>query len=360
MKKLLLVLTTLPIILSCMLYSSPPLGESNFPLKKVLTTSIKADIQGIAVGDTWIAVRTQDAIIAFDIDTLKELWTLDIQVSALRENFQMVNDILVAASEEQIFLIDRRGNKKEIDVDAEVKQIIRMLGAYSNYIYIVGGPEWTLEAYDISQNKMLWKSRAGRNVGDVFYDPSNNIAYLTRNDFVRAYDNSSGKVLWEKRDVFGVGTLYESGILYVPVPTNVEDAFRLAAINGASQESLWEKDIPYPADIRASHSTIIDNLLIYRGDGMIAVDKSDGDLVWTTPSVGDEFYDIPVEFDSVIYVKGLDTGAVYAISLNDGTVIGQTRLEDLGPIDVASGGVYALKDGIVFNTKNEIVIYKAK
>src|SRR5258706_9788730 len=359
MKKIIAILVILPIILSCMLYSNPSLGESNFPLRKTLTTRIEADIKEIAVGNNWIAVRTDHAVIALDIETLKTLWKLELQVSSSGEGFQMLDDRLITASEEQLILIDKQGNKKEIDVDPDVKTITRILGVYSDYIYVVGGPEWDLEAYDISQNRMLWKSRIGRNVGNVFYDPIKNIAYLTKGDLVRAYDNSSGKVLWEKVDIYGQGTLYSSGILYMPVQNNIKNTVRLAAVDGANQETLWEKDVSYPADFKASSATVIDNLLIYRGFGMIAVDKSNGNLVWTTLSVDEEFYDIPVEFDGVIYVKGHGTGAVYAISMKDGTIIGHARLEDIGGT-VISGRIFALKDGIVFNTINEIVIYKAK
>jgi hypothetical protein len=280
-------------------------------------------------------------------------------VSTFGEGFQIVTDILVTASEEQIILIDKQGKKKEIDIDVDVKKILRILGVYSDYIYIVGGPEWTFEAYDIPQNKMLWKLRVGRKVGEVFYDPAVNMVYITSDDLVRAYDNSSGILVWEKAGAYGQGTLYASGILYVPLQNNVKNTFRLAAIEGRSQETLWEKDISYPVDIKASHATVIDNLLIYRGTGIIAVDKSNGGLVWTTPSVGEEFYDIPAEFNGVIYMKGIGTGTVYAISLDDGIILGHVRLEDIGT-DGVSGRIFTLKDGIVFNTRHEIVVYKAK
>ena len=105
MKKIVLLLMLLPVILACMLYSSPTLGEVNFPLKKTLTMPIDADIKEIAVGDSWIAVRTDNAVIALDIDTLKTLWTLDIRVNALGEGFQMRHDRLITASEEQLILI---------------------------------------------------------------------------------------------------------------------------------------------------------------------------------------------------------------------------------------------------------------
>lgn len=357
MKKFAIWLIIIPVILSCMLEKNMPLGETNFPLAKARAIAIETKIEEIALGNTWIAVQTENSIIALDINTFETLWTIDMQVNVFGEGFQIVDDMLVTISEDQLIIVDRQGNKKVRDLNADVKQVVEILGAYPNYVYIVGGSYWSLEAYDLSEDRMLWKSRVGRTVGDVFYDPSNNIAYLTRSTSVRAYDNSSGQVLWERDNVYGQGSLYSSGILYVSVPNNSESRFRLIAINGVSQEILWEKDIPHPADIKATSSTVIDNLLIYRGSGMIAVDRINGNVVWTTPDVGEEFYGIPVEFDGVIYAKGEATGTVYAISFDDGTVLGHTRVDDSGYAEV-SGRIFALKDGIMFSTRNEIIVYK--
>ena len=78
-------------------------------------------------------------------------------------------------------------------------------------------------------------------------------------------------------------------------------------------------------------------------------------------SIGEEFSTVPIGFDSVIYVMGDASGTVFAISADDGSVIGTVNLksDSLFSAD-ANAGVNKLDDGILFNTRNEIVIYEAK
>jgi outer membrane protein assembly factor BamB len=358
MKKLVLAITFLPILLSCVLYSTPPLGDTNFPLKKSQSIPIGETIRDIAIGDTWIAVQTNNSIIGLDIDTFATLWKIDVRVNVFGEGFKIVGDRLVTISEGQkLILVDRNGNKEEKALDDDVTTVVRIPGIYPDYVYVVGGSYWSLEVYDLVQDKMLWKSKVGRSIGPVFYDPANNIAYLTKDDSITAYENSSGKVLWKKENVYGRGALFDSGILYVSASSSVEGAFTLAAIEGVSQATLWEKDIVRPTDIKASDQTLIGNLLIFRGYGMFAIDKTNGELVWTVPSIGEEFIETPVEFNGLIYIRE-DTGSVFAISLKDGTIIGHVKLEERDRSDKVYGGVHTLRDGIVFNTKNDLVIYK--
>lgn len=358
MKKFVLAITSLPILLSCVLYSTPPLGDTNFPLKKFQSVPIGETIRDIAIGDTWIAVQTNDSIIGLDIDTFITLWKIDVRVNLFGEGFEIVGDRLVTISEDQkLILVDRKGNKEEKALDDDVTTVVRIPGIYPDYVYVVGGGYWSLEVYDLAQDKMLWKSKVGRNIGPVFYDPANNIAYLTKGDSITAYENSSGKILWKKENVYGSGALFDSGILYVSASSSTEGSFMLAAIEGINQATLWEKDIVRPADIEASTSTLIGNLLIFIGYGMFAIDKTDGELVWTVPSIGEEFIETPVEFNGVIYLRE-NTGTVFAISPEDGTIIGHVKLEERDRSDKVYGGVHSLKDGIVFNTKNALVIYK--
>jgi len=83
MKRIIPVLLILPIMLSCILYKTPQLGETNFPLKQVATIPIDGAIEDIAVADSWIAVHTHDdKITAIDIDTQEILWSIDFSVNA--------------------------------------------------------------------------------------------------------------------------------------------------------------------------------------------------------------------------------------------------------------------------------------
>ena len=196
---------------------------------------------------------------------------------------------------------------------------------------------------------------------DVFYDELKNIVYVTTNDYsIRAIDNSTGKILWTQ-DRHSLSATYETGILYSVEDLGDKDVIRFSAFDVETQKELWQQDVsPLKSVLKL---TIIDNLLIASGSkGLIALDKSTGDLVWRT-NVGETFYSRPVKFNDVLYAKG-PSRKIYAISPTDGNVIGYVKLENANSIientNEIRAGVYKLDDGIVFNTRNAVYIYKLK
>ena len=338
--------------------------ESNFPLKQVQTFSVNESIEKIAVSDTWIAIYTRGKVTAVDVETQKTLWSIDLVRTDTDSEFQIINDILVAATEnDQIVLVNKFGQKRELDMKHEEGRITRLVAIYPNYIYVIRVHNvWTLEAYDISQNALLWTTRVGRGGCDVFYVASKNVAYVTTRDkSIRAFDNATGKVVWEQ-DRSSLHSAFEGDVLYTVEHTSDTNTFRFSAFDVESQKELWKKDITSITHVYKL--TIIDEFLIAsESDGLIALNKSSGDEVWQTDT-GEPFYTRPVEFDDMIYAKG-PSFTVYAISPSNGDVIGFVQLESENPIfgqpkyEVLTG-VYSLKDGIAVNTRNAVVIYKAK
>lgn len=361
MNKILSVLLVLSFIFSCFLYSTPPLGETNFPLKQVTEIPISGVIKKIAIGNTWIAIQTYDAVTALDLDTFEKLWTLNIQVSRFGSGFLMDEDMLVTASEEQIILLDKQGNQREIDVDDDVKTIIRILDVNSGYIYIVGGPKWTLEAYDYSQNTMLWKKRVGRGIIDVSYDATNKFAHVTMDDAVYVNDNLTGKTLQKIPRQYGEHLI--DGVLYT-FPnidrSDTETHYEINAVDIKTQKTLWHNSFVLPANNYVGGLLIVGNLLIFSGDGMVALDKSNGQQSWKIDgdTFGEELDIPPVELGNIIFAIGYASDTVFAISADDGSIIGTANLESDGPFGNSYGEVFRLEDSILFNTSNSVVIYK--
>jgi outer membrane protein assembly factor BamB len=361
MKRINLAFLILPFIFSCVLYSTPPLGEINFPLKRVKQIPIGGDIGKIAVGNTWIAVQTRDAITALDIDTFETLWTLNIQVSPFGEGFQLVDDMLITASEKQVVILDKHGSKKEIDVDEDVKPIIKILEVNSGFIYVVGGPKWTVEAYDSSRNAILWKKRVGRGIIDVTYDSPTKLVYVTIDDTVYVNDNLTGEFLQKAPRRFGEHLI--NRILYTLTNSAKDDMgnhYEISAVDTETQKTLWQNSFILPADNYVGDLLALGDLLIFSGDGMIAFDKSNGMQLWRIDvhTFGEEFLVPPVEFDNTIYAMGYASNTVFAISPDNGSIIGTANLEGDSVFGAHYGEVFGLKDGILFNTSDSVVIYK--
>jgi outer membrane protein assembly factor BamB len=361
--KMILAILILSILLSCCTSSgnSAPV-ESNFPLNQILSIPVDEVIQRLAVLDTWIAIGTPNKIIAMDIDTQKTLWSIDFQPKpGFDDQFQFINDTLVAASTDEIILLDRNGQKRKINLPLyrNNSKIIDVAAIYPNNLYIIRGSLRMLEAYDISKNNILWSIGDGRGA-KVFLDPVNNIAYVATSYSLRAVDNATGDILWEK-DTDSQPSAFEDGVLFICGGGDNKSTLHISAIDVNKQKELWKTDV---ANFNPVYQcTIIDNLLIANGGGgLIAVNKLNGNLDWRT-SINEDFRTKPVKFKDIIYLKG-PSFPVYAISPIDGKIVGFVKLEDANPFMQPSyevtAGVYRLKDGIIFNSRNAVVIYKAK
>jgi outer membrane protein assembly factor BamB len=362
MKKVISILFILPMILSCVLVSTPPVGETNFPLQQVASIPVDGEIQQIAVADTWIAVSTYGHITALDKDSQQILWDLDFNALNEENRFQMVNDTVIASSYDQIILIDKNGQKKEIVLSPQKdsNNIIKIAAVTRDYLYVVRGSSWILEAYDSSKNALVWETPVGRGGADnVFYDPTSGSVYIVGGS-VSALENLNGNLLWEQEEDTLLAA-FEDGILYVYEEVDPKDNYRIVAIDVRSREELWTKDFVFSPASGINQLTIIDNLLIASAGKLIALDKSNGDQIWSA-SVGETFYTAPIKFDGNLYVMGGVSSTAFAISPDDGSVIGTANLdgdENLFSADPLSK-VHTLDDGIVFNTKLSVVIYKTK
>ncbi len=362
MKKIIAAILILSFTLSCVLVSTPELGETNFPLQQVAKVPIEAGVKDIALGDTWIAISTSDdKVVAIDIDTQEILWKVDFSTLPWNKGLFVDNDNLVAVSSDQIIILDKSGNRKDIEVDEDVKTITEVLEVNSGYIYVIGG-NWNLQAYDYQQNVMLWEKRGlGRGVRDVSYDPENKLVYVTLDETVYTDDNLTGKTLQEVARHFGEHLI--DGVLYTLTNTserNEETHYTINAVEVKTQKTLWQNSFDLGLNDHVGSLLTVEDILVFSGDGMVAFNKSSGEQVWKI-DVRDfgEGFDAPlVEFDNVIYAMGYASNTVFAVSANDGSIIGTANLEKDGSFGVLYGEIFRLEDGILFNTSDSIVVYK--
>lgn len=361
MRKVTIALIALMIISSCKSNGalSPPV-VSNFPLTSYTVIPIDGSVRRLAVAETWFATQTTDKIIAMDIQTQQKLWS-KVFVNDVYSEFQIINDTLVTASSDQIILVNRQGEEGVITLEpnGDSINIINLASVYADYLYVIRGENWILEAYNIPENRLLWRREVGRGGADeVFFDSHNNIAYITGGSIL-AVDNTTGTLLWEQEGNT-LDSIYESGVLYVYEQLDNDGDYRFVAIDTKNQEQLWSRNVSFSPSNSVNELEIVDNLLVASAGDLIALNKFTGDQVWTA-NVGESFYTSPVEYDAVLYAKTGSSRAVFAISASDGSTIGFVKLESDYSFDADSlGSVYKISDGIVFNGRNAVYIFKAK
>jgi outer membrane protein assembly factor BamB len=363
MKQLGLYFFSVLLLVSCI---SIPMNripvESNFPLKQDKIFSTSDVIERIAVSESWLAVYTPGTVTAIDIETGKPLWQMNLMIQSDDPlSFLMKDSSLIATTTNQVWMIDKLGQKEKLNIESEdvkTKSIIRVASVYTDNMYINRFPDWRLEAYSISQNRKMWDMSVGRGSTDVFYDESRGIAYVaTRYNSFYAIDNETGDVLWQN-DRSTLRATYQSGVVYIVEKGDRSRELRISAFNVGSQATLWQNQIEF--DPSVYFVKIINDLVIIGGDGgLLAMNKTDGSRAWQT-SYNESFMSEPVEYDGIIYDKGT-SHTVYAISPDNGSLIGQVTLErskSIEPMYDLISGVYKIKDGIVFNTSHDVFLYK--
>ncbi|MBV6451186.1 MAG: Outer membrane protein assembly factor BamB [Anaerolineales bacterium] len=359
MKRIIFVLLSLIAISSCGSKKTlaTPL-ELNFPLRQSAIWPFDEEVRRLAVSDTWFAVQLFGKIVAVDIDTRNVLWYRNFAADIYSE-FQILNDVLVVASENQIITIDRGGNEKEIRLEATADEIniVKLVSVTENYLYVIRGSKWTLEAYDIPKSILLWRTIVGRGGGDdVFYEPQSDIAYISGGP-IQAIDNRSGSLLW-KQDGNVLNSIYLGGVLYVYEQIDSEGNSRFAAFDVGSLKWIWNKHIALDPSASVNRLGIIDDLLVASAGNLIALDKISGEKIWSV-DVGESFYASPVKYADTLYARAGDN--LYAISPVDGKVLGFVRLENSNLFTAETfGDIYTIEDGILFSNSNFVFMYKPK
>jgi len=340
------------------LNSSPSVSEE-FPLVQAFAIPHKGEIKGIAVSNDWFAYHTLDAITAIDVNSQKTLWTEKFQATSFGDGFQIINGRLVAISNDQIVSWNKQGQREELikfDSPDSPVNIIMIPMLYQNYAYIIRGSQWTLEAYDTSNKRMLWKIDR---IENAFYDPSRNIAYLiTRDGDIQAVDNANGTLLWRHSASVAHG-VYSSNVLYICEKMKSDGHYEMAAFDVQNQKELWRTNYTDLSESNVYKLTIVSQFLVAGArSGVMAFDKTSGARVWAV-NVGEPVETSPIEFNGVIYAKGVFSRAVYAISLTDGSIIEALDLEKetLFTTGDIYTGIYKLPNGIVFSDGDAIYAY---
>ena len=356
---LFVLIISLLVLSSCSSSSFVP-EEHNFPLAKSKSIDLNEDVGTIAVSDSFLVFETPNTLQAVDIDTDKTLWTLNDFNLNPESEIMFSNDVTIIMLRNNVLLVDSKGNQTFLNLNRKLSQNIDLIEVYKNFVYIIRGGDWTLEVYDISKNKLLWETPTGRGGTQIFYDNSKDIVYVTNVSSIRAFNNDAGELLWQY-DIRIDESAYYNDVLYICETSFDDKTYRVTALEVKSQKVLWEYESASSLGMYVQKCSVFkDTLIINTSIGLYLMDIREGKFIrHILGSYG--FYQLPVSFNDITYVKGLNK-AVYAISLESDNVEGYVQLEP-SPVlgaPLEDFKVFLYKDGIIFKTKNEIVFYAPK
>jgi outer membrane protein assembly factor BamB len=358
------------VILACIILITASCGlsssenektETNFPLRQSSVIQVDHDIEKMAITDTWIAITTPNKLTAMDISTNTVIWTLDNFLLDKDSDLQITDNTLFATTYGEVLAVNESGDRKSINLKPSTDDIVQLVAIYNNYLYLIRGANWNLEVYDIAKNTYLWEVWVGRGQTDVFYDSQTGIVYVITPRSITAYENLSGELLWQQQTNIKHSS-FNSGVLYLCEGTSSNKTYTFIALDVGDQKELWKKDFVLESGEEVYQLSVIQNMVIATTRyGYFAMDKNDGDQMWRT-DINDIFYNEPVEFNGILYAKG-SSGKIYAISTDDGSVIGYNMIEKNPRFQSrydASQRVFKLDNGIAVNTNKAILIFRQK
>lgn len=356
MKNVLTALLLLCSLSACAAHTETTEPTLGFPLRQRSVVPFKEPIQEIAVARTWIAVATPTHITAIDLNTHRVLWTAGFPVIPYDDGMLVFEDTVVAASTDQVWLFTREGQHRTLRVDSQVQQITRLVAAYPQFLYVLGGQEWSLEAYDLSSGNVRWNYRVGRGgASNAYLDESKNILYVSGHS-IMAINNQTGSPLWMIPTDTMISVLARD-VIYEYDSLGRDDAYHVAAFRVSDHEQVWSKSYEFPPASGINQLRVFGDKLLLCGSRLIALDTSDGHQVWQV-AAGDTFFACPAEFNGVLYGKTGTTRTVYAIAPSNGAVLGKA-LSGPYPLTVGAdtNGIYGWDHGVVFSTGNQLVIF---
>jgi outer membrane protein assembly factor BamB len=101
--------------------------------------------------------------------------------------------------------------------------------------------------------------------------------------------------------------------------------YHLVAFDAEAGLVLWESAAPIEADQApavARHRVVVSPL----EGAPVAFDSASGDEIWRA-ATEDDAYMAPVVLDDAVYVRGTWSGTVYALSLEDGALLGSINTD---------------------------------
>jgi outer membrane protein assembly factor BamB len=307
-----------------------------FPLTEKWQFVADSEIGGAPVFyEGSIAFRTTQRLYVVDAATGALQWSTDLPHQSDPAPPVVANGIVVVTHPEGITAYDIVSGDKRWQVK-ESWELTRYSPAAANDEVLVIA-ELYISVYDIRTGELLWRIINPEWRTSASASVNRRELYVLLWGELQAYDVKTGKLLWHDtnsawRPSFSV---LDDDTLYLKSEEG------LGAFSIQENETLWLRE-----DIDASRYPVTkqgDRLIIGTHFARpVAVNASTGRTVWEATEAASDLYQTPLVMDDIVYIRSLFRNRIYALSLQDGSVIGYLQL---GPRHIIAVPSYAYSLG---------------
>jgi len=279
--------------------------------------------------DGSIAFRTTRNLYVVDATTGALRWSADLPYQSNPSPPIIVNGIVAVTHPEGITAYNIVSGEMRWQVQENWDLARHFPSAAGDDLIVVVG--LNVSVYDIRTGQELWRIVEPGFHSSAVASLSDSKLYLVLPEELQAYDARTGRLLWSDtanawRPSYSV---LEDNILYLKSNDGV------GAFSIQEGKTLWLRE-----DIDASRYSVTkqgDKLIIgTRFARPVAVNASTGRTGWEATDAASDLYQTPLVMDDIVYIRGLFRNRIYALSFQDGLVIGYLQLGPKHSIAVPS------------------------
>lgn len=170
-------------------------------------------------------------------------------------------------------------------------------------------------AYSLATGELLWRVTlpGGRAAADVFAD-QDKVYLLISPDILQVRDSATGALESEFTGRIDWPAAYEAGVLY----GFQRDNGGLVAVDARTGGSRWSAPGVYSAEI----PLVANGYVVVVSNALEAYSVQMGQLLLRTSLASNDSYQTPVLLEDTLYLRGVYSGRIYAVSLEDEQVLG--------------------------------------
>ena len=298
-------------------------GESiwSFETEEEITSTPTLD------GNNRVYIRTTNSIIALDAKNGTTIWKTESPSNTPLNTAPLVSGNIVFGPEKESRMAAFDSDTGDLlwrtsPIDSGLTQPsaleIQSIVVGNNMIYVARFNSG-LTAYRAIDGQMIWEQEySSRSNPHLAIDQK--ALYLGMGPSIKAFDNATGDPLWEKTlDAYIGPMLIIDDFLY----TLDERHSNLFAIDVDTQELLWTKSFPETENYEFDCLSEVDDSLLIAGRELTAVNKTDGQVLWSTDELGR--LECPAIAKNKIFIRN-SNDTLYVIDLNTGKEIGRVRV----------------------------------
>lgn len=301
-------------------YLSEPVVGGAFPLKEHWRFEADSEIvTEPGVGGGKVVVRTGRNVYMLEARTGSLLWNASVPPDVEPSSPMIGDGLVVIGHQDGVKALDvNTGHVMWVSQNATCAPASVVPAAISETMIYVVRYHCDVQAYDRKTGALIWDVDlpGGRSGASLFLD-QDKIYLATSAGVLQIRDSTSGALIEEMRGQISMFAAYQAGILY-----GFNEASALVAFDTRTRTMLWKSQRP-----KESYAPLLtrQRLLVPTNGGQpLAFDAQSGKLLWVA-QVDSDRYQTPAVLSDTVYIRGIATGKVYALSIQDGGELGYLR-----------------------------------